>query len=146
MRYLWMICLPLIVAGCSTSGGGAQLQVKDTTAPVVRDFAITPPTGDWHAGPCSVSLQASDDVGVAEVTARISGPNANAAPVPLPCVGGAAYAGTLPVPANVNSNGRDNTYQVTAWAVDAAGNTTPVAASLTFTVPASAGPPPPPTL
>ncbi len=145
MRWIALTGLVLLLAGCSTSGGGAKLATKDTTAPVVSGFTIDPPRGGWHAGTCALSLQATDDTGVTSVTARISGPNADAAPVALSLTSGHTYTGTLTVPANVNSDGSDNTYLVTAWAMDAAGNTTPVDQSLAFTVPAPDGPPVAPT-
>lgn len=151
----WMISVTLVVAacllavglgGCSTSGGGAQYDQGDVTPPTVGDFAISPPNGGWRAGPCQVTLRADDNVKVASVIARIAGPGAGSDPIALTLETGTKdlYQGNIPVPANTNSDGTTNTYSITAWAIDAAGNSTAVDQSLTFTVPPADVPSPPP--
>ncbi|MHB9022921.1 MAG: hypothetical protein ACYC7E_01915 [Armatimonadota bacterium] len=135
-----------LAVGCSTSGGGAPFDPGDQIPPVITGFTIAPPAGDWHAGPCIIEVHATDETSMGLVTARISGPNASGDPVILELVAGTAdtYIGSGPVPANTNANGQPNTYWVTAWAADAEGNSSTVEQSLSFSVPAPDGPPPPP--
>jgi len=137
----------LLLAGCHSSGGGAPFTEEDRVAPVVSDFTVEPPANGWRAGACRVTLRASDNQQVAGVVARLSGPNAPSDPTALALVAGTRdqYQGDVPVPANTNSNGVANNYFLTAWAQDNVGNSTSVAESVTFTVPAPEGPHPPPT-
>ncbi|HEY3416193.1 MAG TPA: hypothetical protein VGM23_04845 [Armatimonadota bacterium] len=135
-----------LLAGCSTSGGGAPYQDVDRTPPVISSFNITPPPSDWHGGPCIIEIHATDETEMALVTARISGPNAPADAVVLQLVAGTtdSYVGTGTMPANTNANGQPNAYWVTAWATDKEGNSSTVDHSLSISIPAPDGPPPPP--
>jgi len=138
--------LVALLMGCSSSGGGAPYTPRDNEYPVVSEFSITPPNNGWRAGACQIQLRATDNVAVASVVARINGPDSSGDAVPLSLTPGSGglYQGSGTVPANSNSNGQVNTYYVTAWAQDKAGNSTPVASSLTLSVPAPDGPVPPP--
>ncbi len=113
---------------------------------MVSDFAITPPNNGWRAGLCQITLTATDNKAVTSVVARISGTGASADPITLSEVANAPhhYQGSGKVPANTNSDGKANSYSVTAWAVDDAGNSTTVAQSLSFTIPAVEAPQAPP--
>jgi hypothetical protein len=119
----------------------------DPEMPMVSEFALTPPADGWRGGTCYVRLMATDNVKVKDVTARLTGPGAPTDAVVLSLVSGTVqyYQGSVTVPANTNADGKDNTYYVTAWAKDDAGNTTSVEQSLSFTVPGAETPPGPPT-
>ncbi len=126
-----------LLCGCSSSGGGAAYTAPNTTPPTVSDFAITAPQNGWQAGNCIIQLRATDKAGVATVTATVSGPNINGGSVPMQLVSGSGnlYQGSVAVPSNVSATGITNTYFVTAWATDTAGNSTSVAQSLSFSIP-----------
>jgi hypothetical protein len=136
-----------IAGGCSSSGGGAPMIARDTTPPVITAFEISPPSAGWRAGLCGIHITATDSTSSVEsVTARITGPGSDGEAITLTPMLGApgTYMGTGLVPANTNSDGTANSYFVTAWAQDPSGNSTTVAESLSFTVPAPDGPLPPP--
>jgi hypothetical protein len=141
---LCVVSAALLLAGCSSSGGGAPYTPRDRTAPTVTDFTAAPADGAWRGGPCRVTVAATDNVAVTAVIARISGPGATADAVPVPPAGAGQYQGDVPVPPNTNSNGAANTYFITVWAHDAEGNTGASAQSIQVMVPAPEGPLPPP--
>lgn len=148
MKWLIMPCVIIsivaILAGCSSSGGGAPFTPRDLTAPTITDFTLTPPASGWRAGACRVNVSAADNVGVTGVIARISGPGATTDAIPIPPAGNSRYAGDVPVPPNTNSDGTANTYFITVWAQDAEGNNGSSDKSLSVVVPAPDGPLPPP--
>ena len=148
-RYAFSIFMLIGIAlftGCSSNGGGAPYVETDRVPPVVSDFAITPPNGDWRAGSCAIELRATDNEGVTSVLASVSGPGAAGDVVSLTLVEGSAdlYRGSGVAPPNTDGAGRTNTYWVTAWALDEAGNSTTVEESLSFTIPPPDAPLPPP--
>jgi len=137
------LCVLLWCGGCSSSGGGAPYTEGDHTPPTLSDFSITPPQNGWRAGDCIIEVKATDNIKVASVSARVSGPNVDGGSVPLLPVTGTPnlYRGKAPVPANTDPNGMTNTYFVTAWATDNDGNSSTVDKSLMLTVPPPEAPP-----
>lgn len=145
MRY-WILC-PIfgvvmcgLLAGCTSSGGGASYEERDTIPPRITSFDITPPAGDWRGGACQITVAATDNDAVADVMAGISGPGINTQ-VPLTGSAATSYVGSVSVPPNTHGDGKANTYYVTAWALDASGNSSTVTESLSFAIAAPEGPP-----
>ncbi len=135
--------------GCSTNGGGASPRDDDTVPPTIADFTLSPPelAEGWRGGSFTVEVRAEDDLRIGKVQARLTGPGASDAAITLTLIPGSdhRYRGVGTAPANTNVTGGANTYFVTAWAQDAAGNSSAVERSLSFTVPAPEAPLPPPT-
>lgn len=141
-KYIACAGIGLMLAGCTSSGGGASYEARDTTPPSVANFAITPPDGSWRGGTCQVAVTATDNDQVAQVVAGISGPGLNTqVPLTKATSSSSSYQGGITIPANTNGDGRTNTYYVTAWAIDATGNSSTVTQSLSFTVTSPDGPP-----
>ncbi len=148
MKILMVLCIigfyALVIAGCSSSGGGAPYTPRDRTAPAVGEFTLVPPDHGWRGGACGVTATATDNVGVTSVVARISGPGASGDAFQLMVTAPGRYQGDVPVPANTNNTGQANTYYITVWAWDAEGNSGSALESLPVTVPAPEAPLPPP--
>lgn len=131
-----------LLAGCSSTGGGASYEERDTIPPLVSNFAITPPNNAWRGGACQITVTATDNDQVQQVVAGISGPGVNSqAPLSSVSAGSTNYQGNVTVPPNTNGDGSANTYYVTVWALDASGNSSTVTDSLSFIVSAPNGPP-----
>lgn len=117
-----------VFTATDTDGATASLAlpgsftVTPDLAPEIVSASVTPPTRGPGGGQFTITAHVTDDIGVSDVTAAVTGPN----PIPgvtLTLQGGTAvdgtYTGTFTAPANATPSAAE--YQVTVTAVDAGG-------------------------
>lgn len=119
------------VEGAETSVGIENAQkvqqagVTDTTPPKILAFTVAPQAFPAGGGGVTVSVKASDNIGVGAVELTLIHPNGQLAPMQMPLVGGTYADGEWRTGWNMwaNQGTSQLVYQVKATVMDAARNT-----------------------
>ena len=129
--------LSLLLVGC----GGR----RDVTPPTISSRAVeVPGSFSFEGGPVVISAKVTDAGGIAQVSARITGPVGSGDPTTaaMTLTSGSTYSGEYTAPENLREDGQAETYSIVIVARDTSGNTAE-SQPVTFQVPAPDMPSPP---
>jgi hypothetical protein len=103
----------------------ATLKVKDSQAPTVGSFTVTPDTVISNGGDVTLSVQASDNIAVGRIMMTTRHPDGHSGSAQVPMTGGTSANGTWKItfPLAGNSTGAAVSYAFTISASDLDGNT-----------------------
>jgi hypothetical protein len=118
-------CDPLCVLHTGSAGA-------DTTPPALSNCSVAPLALPSGGGQVTLTVNATDNVGVASVTATLTRPGGATTPVTLTLKSGSTYQGVFSAPANTTN--AVQSYGVSFGAKDAAGNNAAPLVCAPFTV------------
>jgi hypothetical protein len=113
-----------------------SLTVRDTQPPTIGAFTVAPDTLPSNGGDVTVTVQASDNLGVARVVSSRILPDGTGSSGMLQLKSGSAQNGTWTMTWSLPSNSSSAAvaYVIKAWTLDAANNETRAAAARTVIV------------